>query len=413
MENDIQSIINKYEKIPLKSLKIENNILDIEKNNIFEEESQIPELVKRSNYPFDKNICFYENPLTLSIHENIFPKQKYFLKSQQIIELKPLDINKIFNDDNLFENKVESQNKDKNEIKEDDNSVHNKIISTIESHHYKNYYPKNKDNIKNEMGNINSLNKYLNTNEMDNEWYIVGENNEGPFNDLTMYNKLYKLYYARDSKFEKYQNYLINDKKSDIFMTMEDCFNILKSKFEKKKNNNNIYYKNNQYANQFMFQYMNNMILQRNQLLQNYYQFIKNNQNNNLNIPNNLKNKNKSPNKFDIPSQNKTLNNNNIQINNENKDDENNNGKFYDKNTIYNYNNKGNKNIYHYNNNKNTVYYKNDYIRKEKNSEYNQYKKNNFIKNEIELEENNSPDEKENEKKKLIIIDPDEFFKKE
>jgi hypothetical protein len=63
MENQIQSIINKYEEIPLNSIKVESNILDTEKNNILEEKSQIPDLVEHSKCPFDKNYCYHEIPL--------------------------------------------------------------------------------------------------------------------------------------------------------------------------------------------------------------------------------------------------------------------------------------------------------------------------------------------------------------
>ena len=364
MENQIQSIINKYEEIPLNSIKVESNILDTEKNNILEEKSQIPDLVERSKCPFDKNYCYHEIPLSQSIHENSFPKQRYYLKSQQNIEIKPLDINTVFSDNKLLENKIEPQKGNKNEKEDEDKSIQKKIISAIENHHYKIYHPKNI--------------QHLNTNEIDNEWYIIGENNDGPYNDFAMYTKLYKIYYNSPSEKEKFSNYLINEKRSDIFMTMDDCFDRLKSKFEYQKKNSN------QYTNAFMAQYMINY---RKQLLQNYYQMINNNQLNNKNIQNilnnntdnnnNNNNKIKSPNKFDNPSQNKDLNNNNYKNN-------------YNYNKGYNYNNRGKKNFYKnlYNNYEN--YNQNVIQRKEKISEYNRHKnkKNdlNQNKNEKELE---------------------------
>jgi len=405
----MQSIIYKYEEIPLNSLKLENNILDIEKIIIFEEKSQIPDLVEHSKCPFDKNYCYHEIPLTHSIHENIFPKQRYYLKSQQIIEIKPLDINTVFSDNKLLGNKIEPQKENKNEIEDDDNSIQKKIISAIENHHYKIYYPKNI--------------QHLNTNEIDNEWYIIGEHNDGPYNDLAMYYKLYKIYYDSPSEKEKFSNYLINEKRSDIFITMDDCFARLKSKFEYQKNNNN------QYANALMAQYMINY---RKQFLQNYYQIINNNQLNNKNIlknntnintninnnnNNNNNNKLKSPNKFDNPSQNKELNNNNNYKNN------------YNYNRGYNYNNRGKKNFYKnlYNNYEN--YNHNVIQRKEKISEYNRHKNKtndlNQNKNEKELKEknkvlkgNNNEIASENinlkeinENIKLIKIDKEELFK--
>ena len=360
MENQIQSIINKYEEIPLNSIKVESNILDTEKNNILEEKSQIPDLVERSKCPFDKNYCYHEIPLSQSIHENSFPKQRYYLKSQQNIEIKPLDINTVFSDNKLLENKIEPQKENKNEKEDEDKSIQKKIISSIESNNYKIYFPKTIQN--------------LNTNEIDNEWYIIGENNDGPYNDFAMYTKLYKIYYNSPSEKEKFSNYLINEKRSDIFMTMDDCFDRLKSKFEYQKKNSN------QYTNAFMAQYMINY---RKQLLQNYYQMINNNQlnskniqnilNNNTDNNNNNNNKIKSPNKFDNPSQNKDLNNNNYKNN-------------YNYNKGYNYNNRGKKRFY---NNYEKNFYNNNYFqKKEKFSEYNRHKnkKNNFNKNKNEKE---------------------------
>ena len=96
---DKQTILDKYESSSLDSLKLDKNLLDIEKNIIFEKESQIPNLVLQSNCPFNKNYCFYDIALNVSTKENMFPKQKYYLKSQQVVELKPIDINSIFNDE--------------------------------------------------------------------------------------------------------------------------------------------------------------------------------------------------------------------------------------------------------------------------------------------------------------------------
>ena len=221
MEKKIQNLLDKYEPKPLNSLKLENNILDIEKDIIFEKESQIPNFVLNSNCPFDKNYCFYDISLTVSTKENIFPKEKYFLKSQQIVELKPVDINKIFDDDITFKNDTTNSPNEKREEKEDikDDEVQKKIISSIENHNYKSYIPKNLEK-----------NNNINPNEVINEWYIIGnKTKEGPFNDFTMYNKLYQIYYDATSKKEKLPNYLINEKKTDIFMTMDECFSRLKT----------------------------------------------------------------------------------------------------------------------------------------------------------------------------------------
>ena len=396
MEKKIQNLLDKYEPKPLNSLKLENNILDIEKDIIFEKESQIPNFVLNSNCPFDKNYCFYDISLTVSTKENIFPKEKYFLKSQQIVELKPVDINKIFDDDITFKNDTTNSPNEKREEKEDikDDEVQKKIISSIENHNYKSYIPKNLEK-----------NNNINPNEVINEWYIIGNNTkEGPFNDFTMYNKLYQIYYDATSKKEKLPNYLINEKKTDIFMTMDDCFSRLKTKYEYPKQTTPS--ANTQYLNQVKMLYMNNM-----KMLNYYYQMnILNNMNNinqrnKINNQNNNKNnKNNVPNKFDnsnnkqkIRNQNTTANN---KFNNNNKniqrknDNRNNNNKSNNNNNMNNrwnnnnYNNKGknqynngNNGRYHKNNNYQQHYQMNKYNKKEKRIDKDYKKKDNSLKN--------------------------------
>ena len=229
---DKQSILDKYEPSSLDSLKLNENLLGIEKNIIFEKESQIPNLVINSNCPFNKNYCFYDIALNVSTKENIFPKKKYYLKSQQIVEIKPLDINSIFNEDKAINNNSISSSVNEGKlIKDDENSVHNKIMSSIKSNNYKSYIPKKIKNEKNEVTPNNNINSPDNANS-NSEWYIIGNNTnnepDGPYNDLQMYNKLYQIYYTYLSKKEKSPNYLINEKKSNIFMTMDDCFDRLK-----------------------------------------------------------------------------------------------------------------------------------------------------------------------------------------
>ena len=400
MEKKIQNLLDKYEPKPLNSLKLENNILDIEKDIIFEKESQIPNFVLNSNCPFDKNYCFYDISLTVSTKENIFPKEKYFLKSQQIVELKPVDINKIFDDDITFKNDTTNSPNEKREEKEDikDDEVQKKIISSIENHNYKSYIPKNLEK-----------NNNINPNEVINEWYIIGNNTkEGPFNDFTMYNKLYQIYYDATSKKEKLPNYLINEKKTDIFMTMDDCFSRLKTKYEYPKQTTPS--ANTQYLNQVKMLYMNNM-----KMLNYYYQMnILNNMNNinqrnKINIQNNNKNnKNNVPNKFDnsnnkqkIRNPNTTANNkfnNNNKNNNKNiqrkNDNRNNNNKSNNNNNMNNrwnnnncnnkgknqYNN-GNNGRYHKNNNYQQHYQMNKYNKKEKRIDKDYKKKDNSLQN--------------------------------
>ena len=82
---EIQSLLNKYSSVPINSLNLDKDILDIEKDFIFEKESQKPNLVISSSRPFDKNYCYYELPLNNSIKENIFPLG-YLLPSCGILQ---------------------------------------------------------------------------------------------------------------------------------------------------------------------------------------------------------------------------------------------------------------------------------------------------------------------------------------
>ena len=432
MENNIQTLLDKYEAKPLNSIKLENDILDIEKKIILEKESQIPDLVQASTRPFDKNYCFYGISLTRSTKENIFPKERYFLKSQQVVDLKPIEIDQIFEDDKLFKNADISPSSNNIEKKEDEDedSVHNQIISSIENHHYKSYIPKN-------------LTKaYFNLNEVDNEWYIISNNNpiEGPFNDFAMYNKLNLLFYDSFSKKEKLPNFLINEKRSDIFMTMDDCYKRLIDKYENNKQSNNIIAAYNQYQNKVMFQYMNNMLL----LYQN--QMLKSNQmNKNMtsNALNNQKNKNNAPNKFNNNNKdNKNKNDQNNKIKGYNKKgvnankkkikDNKNYDKFNNNNGRNNYNNRGNKyfynnsfysNNYHNNYNNYNNYHHNKYNKKEKRIDLPEMKENDTQNNNEKVADDNKIEEKKeikNEHSSVVekkeeskIIDKEEFFRKE
>ena len=403
MEKKIQSLLDKYEKISIDSIKFENNILDLEKSSIFEKESQIPNLVSNSSCPFDKNYCFYDIEVTGDIEENIFPKEKYYLKSQQTFELKPIDVNKIFDDEQLLGmNSVE----DKKEAKEDENNVKNQIMSSIKNNNYKSYIPKSKNNLQNQnnMLYMNFPSENALSNQINNQWIILGKDiKEGPFNDYNMYRRLYKILF--ESKDKIFPNYIVNEKISDIFMTMEECFKRLKNKFESQYISNDS--NSNQFINKFLLQNMRNMILYQNQLIQ--YNIM-----NRMILQNNLKNNNimnynnkqKSRNKFDNNNyQNNNFNNNIRNSKNENK---NNFDDTYQNNRKQNYYNRGrnkfkNNNL-HYNNN-----YGNNYNEKkirnkdekniDKNDNHNQNKNKEQDSQNSELEKVNN-DNNQNQKEK-------------
>ena len=413
---DKQSILDKYEPSSLDSLKLNENLLGIEKNIIFEKESQIPNLVINSNCPFNKNYCFYDIALNVSTKENIFPKKKYYLKSQQIVEIKPLDINSIFNEDKAINiNSISSSVSEGKLIMDDENSVDNKIMSSIKSNNYKSYIPKKIKNEKNEVTPNNNINSPDNANS-NSEWYIIGNNTnnepDGPYNDLQMYNKLYQIYYTYLSKKEKSPNYLINEKKSNIFMTMDDCFDRLKKKY-KYLNTNQAYANNNEFANKVNMNLLNNYLLYQRQIMQ-YYQMNNSLLSNSIfNNYSNNNNKNTVPNKFDNSYNNQKQNNiiNNNQYKNIKKDNNGNNN-----NRAHHFKNNNNFN------NKNNNYYKKKYNNKnEKYSKYNQFKdKNDNIpqtksENEINKEGNHDLKEvgivdNENSICKITSVDIESFF---
>ena len=216
---EIQSILDKYSPETFNSLNIENNILDIEKELIFEKEHQIPSLITSSKRPFDKNICYYDLPLVKSIKENIIPKNKYKLKYEQ--EIKPLDIDSIFNEKNDI-------------LKESsDNELRNKKIEIIKNNQYKEYIPKIKLNLTLEQ---------VYSQEKNNKWYLLSDKEKmGPFNDFNLYKKIRDIYLYCFSHKIQIPYYLVKEEKSEAYLTMEESFQNLNKVFSKniQKNINN------------------------------------------------------------------------------------------------------------------------------------------------------------------------------
>ena len=216
---EIQAILDKYSPETFNSLNIENNILDIEKELIFEKEHQIPSLITSSKRPFDKNICYYDLPLVKTIKENIIPKNKYKLKYEQ--EIKPLDIDSIFNE--------------KNEILKEssDNELRNKKIEIIKNNQYKEYIPKIKLNLTLEQ---------VYSQEKNNKWYLLSDKEKmGPFNDFNLYKKIRDIYLYCFSHKIQIPYYLVKEEKSEAYLTMEESFQNLNKVFSKniQKNINN------------------------------------------------------------------------------------------------------------------------------------------------------------------------------
>ena len=208
---EIQSLINKYSSVPINSLNLDKDILDIEKDFIFEKESQKPNLVISSSRPFDKNYCYYELPLNNSIKENIFPKFKYTLKDEQ--QIMPLDIDTVFNE----KNDIFTKNPEK-EIKI-------KKIEIIKNRQYTEYKPK----IKTEYTLEQVYSK-----EKDHNWYIINDNGEiGPFNDFNLYKNIKDIYTNCILQKKPIPYYLIKEEKSEVYLTMEECFDKLNKKYTK------------------------------------------------------------------------------------------------------------------------------------------------------------------------------------
>ena len=216
---EIQAILDKYSPETFNSLNIENNILDIEKELIFEKEHQIPSLITSSKRPFDKNICYYDLPLVKTIKENIIPKNKYKLKYEQ--EIKPLDIDSIFNEKNDI-------------LKESsDNELRNKKIEIIKNNQYKEYIPKIKLNLTLEQ---------VYSQEKNNKWYLLSDKEKmGPFNDFNLYKKIRDIYLYCFSHKIQIPYYLVKEEKSEAYLTMEESFQNLNKVFSKniQKNINN------------------------------------------------------------------------------------------------------------------------------------------------------------------------------
>ena len=145
-------------------------------------------------------------------------------------------------------------------------------------------------------------------NNRDSEWYIIGKDlKDGPYNDFCLCSKLYEIYYECFTKNEKVPNYILNNKKTSEFTTLDDCFEKLDQKFgsDLKKflkspldpiselglNNQNYFYQMPMFPMQV--NYMNNMynqLLMNNNLMYNnimYNQYMMNNNMMNNNIMNN------------------------------------------------------------------------------------------------------------------------------
>ena len=208
----IQSMLNKYTPVSINSLNLEKNLKEIDKEAIFEKNSQLPNLVISSSRPFDKNNCFYELPLNNSIKENIFPKINYTLKENQ--QIKELDIDSIFDEKNSILKNVP-----------DNEYLKNKKIEIIKNGKYKEYIPKIKMNLT--LDQIYSK-------EKNNKWYIIKEDgNLGPFNDFNLYKKIKDIYTQCLIEQKKIPSYLIKKETDEIYLTMEECFEKLNQKFSK------------------------------------------------------------------------------------------------------------------------------------------------------------------------------------
>ena len=259
---EIQSLINKYSSVPINSLNLDKDILDIEKDLIFENESQKPNLVISSSRPFDKNYCYYELPLNNKIKENIFPKFKYTLKEEQ--QIKPLDLDSVFNE----KNDILKKNTEK-EIKM-------KKIQIIKNAQYTEYVPKIKTEITLEQ---------IYSKEKDRNWFIINDSGElGPYNDFNLYKIIKDIYTNCLLQKKPVPYYLIKEEKSEVYLTMEECFDKLNKKFtkeiQKHLNNSNlnnmIFYANNAPQNKW------NSINDKNIIKENKNSETKNNFNSNL-----------------------------------------------------------------------------------------------------------------------------------
>ena len=182
-------------------------------------------------------------------------------------------------------------------------------------------------------------------NNRDSEWYIIGNDlKDGPYNDFCLYSKLYEIYYECFTKNEKVPNYILNNKKTSEFTTLDDCFEKLDQKFgsDLKKflkspldpiselglNNQNYFYQMPMFPMQV--NYMNNMynqLLMNNNLMYNNIMYNQNMMNNNMMMNNNIMNNGQIMNNNQIHNNNinGNINLNNINgnndVNNQNNND--------------------------------------------------------------------------------------------
>lgn len=235
----IRLFLDKYKRIPFLSSLFEP-LTKEEKSLIIEEKSQVPELVIKSLCPFNKNYCFQEINLSISLKENLFPKTKYTINNDENEPGKIIDINSLFGEEKKKEN--------------DNSQIQDKIKSTIEKNKFTDYVPiqerKNssiskdkdenpkKEDKKEEKENKENKEDFLNlglkSSETD-KWYIIGNVKRGPFNDMQLYKEL-----------SAYENekikplFIIWEQISDTYMTYDTCLDYLKEKIKNQKENQKI-----------------------------------------------------------------------------------------------------------------------------------------------------------------------------
>ena len=206
---------------------------------------------------------------------------------------------------------------------------------------------KKKSSSQNQINAQNQVKKDIKAliNNRDSEWYIIGNDlKDGPYNDFCLYSKLYEIYYECFTKNEKVPNYILNNKKTSEFTTLDDCFEKLDQKFgsylkkflkspldpisELGLNNQNYFYQMPMFPMQV--NYMNNMynqLLMNNNLMYNNIMYNQNMMNNNMMMNNNIMNNGQIMNNNQIHNNNinGNINLNNINgnndVNNQNNND--------------------------------------------------------------------------------------------
>lgn len=193
--------------------------LDFRSNpNIFSADTQLPDLYIKSKNPIDKNICFYKISYTPTLHENIFPKQKFNIPSIENPKIIK-NIEKVNLDDIFGKVKLTSI-----DVFDKDFSLENIEESIMKS------------NLKKIIKENKTIPYESKSMKAKSQWYLIGVKAYGPYTDEDIFNFL--NYFVKDHKLDEMKDkFMIWERSTDIFYTVDVCFEMMKQKHVEKMEN--------------------------------------------------------------------------------------------------------------------------------------------------------------------------------